>query len=295
MEEPPRQDKLSLLTPEMRRITTRIMRRIAGDKDFRMRSVLGDAFETLRTKKRQSWLFRNKRSKTLDSYHIFGMAVDVVLSEKGLSKGIFRVLSYIWNSPLYEEMNEIMLEEGLRSLGATHNYDLYHGEMPIIFQGSAPHCYAYVVINAMQKVSTLWRLASKKHCYESAKRIQEIISRDKMLTSVGSALEVAMNLGWIKGFTKVDKDTWNDMDWWAHHNKEGIIISQKRRRLGKTSSERWKKHKARMEEGKGIANHTSVFGFANPQGIHTRNSHKPYPTYILKDTSEIQAVYQIMV
>ena len=84
-----------------------------------------DIFETLRTLERQKWLKSNGYSKTLNSYHMLGLAVDFVFkTEKG--NWTWRVSKDKWN-----QLAEIIENNGFYSLWKHHGWDGPHGELRI--------------------------------------------------------------------------------------------------------------------------------------------------------------------
>lgn len=79
-------------------------------------------FETLRTRTRQKWLFSNGKSKTMQSYHLLGLAVDFVFLTAGGK--------WTWDRPKadWDKLAGIMEEFGFSSLWKRSGWDGPHGE-----------------------------------------------------------------------------------------------------------------------------------------------------------------------
>lgn len=82
-----------------------------------------DIFETLRTEERQKWLKSNGKSKTMNSYHRLGLAVDFVFKTKN-GNWTWRVAEEKW-----DRLAEIMESHGFYSLWKRAGWDGPHGEL----------------------------------------------------------------------------------------------------------------------------------------------------------------------
>ena len=92
-------------------------------KEAKAEGLNVDIFETVRTLERQKWLKANGKSKTLNSYHRLGLAVDFVFKTK---KGnwTWRVADAKW-----KKLAEIIEKHGFYSLGKRKGWDYPHGQI----------------------------------------------------------------------------------------------------------------------------------------------------------------------
>lgn len=82
-----------------------------------------DIFETGRTEERQKWLFANGYSKTLNSYHRLGLAVDFVFKTKS-GNWTWRVANSRW-----DQLAQILEAHGFYSLWKRKGWDGPHGQI----------------------------------------------------------------------------------------------------------------------------------------------------------------------
>lgn len=82
-----------------------------------------DIFETIRTEERQKWLVSNGKSKTMNSYHRLGMAVDFVFKTKS-GNWTWRVAKEKW-----DRLAAIMEDHGFYSLWKRKGWDGPHGQV----------------------------------------------------------------------------------------------------------------------------------------------------------------------
>ena len=261
---------------------------------FRHLNLRGEVFEGYRTASRQAWLFAHGKSQTPRSMHQLGLAIDMVLTQQDAKY----IKKFIWNTNLlfggikykiYEELVRLGVEIGFRSLGLTYNYDYYHFEIPIIFQGSSPHCYAYAIVNCIQKGDIKWRQETQLQCKAKAEKIASLIEQEKLPRSVESALSIAIRLGYIKGYTKQSP---RDIEDYNILNKFNVVISQKNKNFQAPNSlTEWVIHKKNMEAGIGILNHATCLEEHIEGKLHCRNSHEPYPHYTI-DTHKVKEAVQ---
>jgi hypothetical protein len=270
--------QLSELTSIARKLALKTAIACQKDPWFRKSGRSVDIIQTGRTLEEQRENFRRGVSKTMDSYHLWGGAVDFGIAEKWRTK----VLKFFWtDKEAYKRFADIALEQGWRSYEITWKWDSGHVELPLIFQGSAPHCYGYVAVNMLQFAKTKYRALPKKYCYDLATRITRQISERKITRSVESSLGLLKEWGYIKGWEKLgtrDISQMNKQDWQAL-NKKNVIISQKTKPMGRSGSERWKKHQENIRHDLGIFNHTALCYTADDKGLLMANSHKKYPEY----------------
>jgi len=284
-------NKYSSLSYLTRKKVFELARLVASDEVFNRKGQSIRMTEGLRSREDQVKYVREGKSFTMESYHLLGLAGDFVVAKKWYTK----VIEVFWrDSYSWKRFGELAVEAGFRSYGVTHKWDHGHVEAPQIWQRNAPHCFAFVVLNLLQKISPKWRTYSKDRCYFVANSIADSVSMNKMVPSVKSALQLAKKSGIIKDFKKV-KLTPDDF---LRSKQRHLIISQKRKVMGSNRSVRWKKHADNIADGKGIYNHTSLVGTATPDGIWMINSHKKYPEYLIKwehyDKS-VQAVYEVFI
>lgn len=289
-----RNNKISALEYTAQKKVLQFSRAISKHLLFRSLGIKGEVFETGRTKERQRELLRTKKTWTMDSYHLNGLAFDVVLSIK--KQGV--VQKYIWENfykgkKIYDVLSKLGLKVGLRSLGYTHKQDYFHFEMPQVFQRNAPHCYGYAIVNCIQKHSKKWRSETKTVCSLRASNIVDYIEEYRLLKGVPGALEAAKYLGYIKSYSHFDP---RDVTDWESLNGRKLIISQKRKIMGSSSSRRWKKHKENISRGFGIFNHCAVFSFYESGKLWLINSHQEYPCYDIETSianDVIEELYEI--
>jgi len=255
--------------------------------EFRKHRQSMDITDTDRTYNEQYALYKSGKSQTLDSYHLIGLAADATVSKK--EKGIVRF--YDWNkSEKYEIYANKCVDNGLRSLGLTHDWDWYHIEYPVIFQGSKPYCFAYVILNALQGVKREWRIKSKAECYKVAEKLYKELLDRRMPRHVESACIIAKEWGLIDSFEsleyrdipKMNDNVRQTMQALLDRNK-GIVISQSGRPYGTNDkNKRAKIRRERLKTGRGIFQHTMVVSHVDKEGIHLVNSHKTNPQVTIK-------------
>jgi len=287
-----RQTKISLLAKPMMKLAQRFPIEVSGSLFFRSLGIKADIFETYRSKERQKELLDKGKSWTLDSMHCKGLAIDIVLAEK--EQGI--VQEYIWHEvfkgeKIYEVLSRMGVSAGFRSLGYSYGTDYYHLELPITFQGNAPHCYAFAIVNCLQKHKKEWRALHANICAVRAANIVQYIEEHKLLRGLPGALQAARALGYIGGFGSFKP---KDVNTWTELNGRMLLISQKKKNMGKVN--RWKQHAKNIEAGLGIFNHATCFCHYEGGKITVRNSHEKYPTYDLDTSlldSSVQRFYEI--
>jgi len=79
-------------------------------------------FEGIRTMQKQQEYYDKGTSKTLDSYHLYGLAVDLVAYKKGPS----------WDEVLYPEINRAMKEVITKHnlVGIDNGFDIWGWDLP---------------------------------------------------------------------------------------------------------------------------------------------------------------------
>ena len=280
-----RDNRLSSLCPTLRKITLCLGRYCNANEEFRLARRKIDAFETGRSKERHAELIRQKKTWVDVSMHQNGSAVDFVICKKFLTK----VVKYYWDKDhLYDVLMEAADRFGLCSYGLTYGVDIYHFELPIIWQPESD-CFAYAVINALRWKSRKWRLMEKK----DAAREAEVLQAESKTRTLEGILDIAKKFGWIKDFEEVEPE-----------NIEGTgcyVVQTRNRYLGKN---RTQKIKRMIKKGEGIPGHATAVAEKDHRtgGILTLNSHGPnrsgnftYPAqYLITNLSKISKAYKII-
>lgn len=276
-----RNSKLSALTPTTRKKVLQLSRWVAGHPDFRKAGLSLEVFETGRTAERQRELYRAEKSWVKKSPHQNGTAADLVLCVKAFRP--LRIPRFYWdNSKYYRMLSERADSIGLCSYGLSYGYDIFHFELPAIWQPESD-CFAYSVVNALRWRSADWRRLDKQAAAARAEQLQQLSKTH----SLKGTLTVAKSLKWIIDFEEVDT---------LEVNNEDCFVCQTRSRyIGK---DRIKKQLKRIDDGKGLASHATAIA-EKVGGLVMINSHAPgtYPgqyTITPENYGEVSKVFKII-
>ena len=116
--------KASEICREVAKIHPEVVKRtLAILNECKQAGLKVDVFETRRTLERQKWLKSNGKSKTLNSYHRLGLAVDIVFKTP---KG-----NWTWRKAdkNWDQLAVIMEKHGMRSLWKRSGWDGPHCEL----------------------------------------------------------------------------------------------------------------------------------------------------------------------
>lgn len=149
-------------------------------------------FETIRTFERQKWLKANGKSKTLNSYHRLGLAIDFVFLTKS-GNWTWRVKDEKW-----DQLAEIMERHGFSSLWKRSGWDGPHGE--VRFKGVYTSTLYKELKNADNDLEKFWR-----DCVDP--RLKELGLWEP---TVEEAIATEVSLGTKEIAKKVEKEIYNE-------------------------------------------------------------------------------------
>jgi len=290
------ESRISQLEYTVQKKCLRLCRKVSGSNFYRFLGIRADVFETYRTKKRQYELVKSGKSWTRESNHLIRTAFDLVLAKK--IHGV--VINYIWTKffngkDVYSELCRLGEENGLRSLGRLYGRDYFHFELPQIFQGKSILCYAFSIINLLQKHDIRYRRMKPDECMYMAKKIEQERGKTRvdkngaeyeLPKSVLGSLEAAKELGYIEGFEKVKIKDWHGVDY-------PVLISQRNRYIGGNTAQRAAKKEKYLEVGEGIYGHVAVFDFFENKQLYVVSSSRSCPVYRISKLDAISATYKI--
>lgn len=276
-----RQHHLSGLTHTMSRKVRQLCRWAEGNEEFNKEGLHVDVFETIRTQERQNQLIKDGVSWVKKSTHQLGLAADIVICRK--SKDLKIITEYLWSdSPYYKMLAKKADEIGLCSYNLTYGRDVYHFELPAIWQPESD-CYAYSVVNAMRLGSSKWRQAGKNYCADIAEEIQEKSTEH----NIRGTLEAAKSLGYIKDFIEVEPE---------EITNDGQFVCQTK--TGYLGPNKVQAQLDRIAAGKGIRGHATAVAEVMGDNIWMLNSHeRTYPAqYAISKSNwgEIMKAYRVV-